>query len=68
MIAFLTDSISHGEFIRAGNDQTMTVDPRNLRFVFQGALQKEKAGRNYGQIPWRIGMLTPAGQPVARPR
>ena len=57
----LTDNISHGELIRAGNDETMTVDPRNLRFVFQGALESEKAGIGYGQIPWRLGLLTPAG-------
>jgi len=53
------DNISHGELIRAGNDQTLTVDPKDLRFVFQGALQKEKAGKPYGLIPWRLGMLTP---------
>jgi hypothetical protein len=35
------------------------VDPKALRFVFQGVLEKDKAGRNYGQIPWRIGLLTP---------
>jgi len=54
------DNISHGELIREGCDQTMTVDPESLRCVFQGALEKEKAGKNYGQIPWRIGILTPA--------
>ena len=53
------DNISHGELIRASNDQTLTVDPRNLRFLFQGVLQKEKAGKSYGAIPWRIGILTP---------
>lgn len=60
-VAPWTDNISHGELIRAGNDETMTVDPRNLRFVFQGALESEKAGIGYGQIPWRLGLLTPAG-------
>jgi hypothetical protein len=30
-----------------------------LRFVFQGMLDKEKAGKSYGQFPWRIGVLTP---------
>ncbi|MEW6751411.1 MAG: non-reducing end alpha-L-arabinofuranosidase family hydrolase [Candidatus Latescibacterota bacterium] len=55
-----TDNVSHGELVRDGNDQTMTVDPDRLRFVFQGVLEKEKAGRGYGQFPWRIGLLTPA--------
>ncbi|MBL7218702.1 MAG: hypothetical protein ISS69_01190 [Phycisphaerae bacterium] len=58
-VAAWTDNISHGELIRKGYDQTLLVDPKNLRFIFQGALQKEKAGKNYGAIPWRIGMLTP---------
>lgn len=55
-----TDNISHGELIRDSNDETLTVDPANLRFVFQGMLEKDKAGTGYGQFPWRIGILTPA--------
>ncbi len=55
-----TDNISHGELIRDSNDQTLTVDPDNLQLMFQGLLQKEKHGRNYGQYPWRIGLLKPA--------
>ena len=55
-----TDNVSHGELIREGVDQTMTVDPANLKFVFQGMLESEKAGKDYGQFPWRIGMLSPA--------
>ena len=54
-----TDNVSHGELVREGSDQTMTVDPANLRFVFQGVLESEKAGKGYGQFPWRIGILTP---------
>jgi hypothetical protein len=54
-----TDNISHGELIRDGYDQTLTVDPNNLRFVFQGMLDKDKSGKGYGQFQWRIGMLTP---------
>ncbi|MCG6158571.1 non-reducing end alpha-L-arabinofuranosidase family hydrolase [Rubinisphaera margarita] len=55
-----TDNISHGELIRASNNQQLLVDPENLRFVFQGLLEKDKAGRNYGELRWRIGLLTPA--------
>ncbi len=58
-----TDNVSHGELIREGNDQTMTVDPNNLRFVFQGMWDKDKAGKGYGQFSWRIGMLTPVSDP-----
>lgn len=62
-VAPWTDNVSHGELIREGNDQTMTVDPANLKFLFQGMLEKEKAGKAYGKFPWRIGLLTPAGAP-----
>jgi hypothetical protein len=54
-----TDNISHGELLRDGCDQTLTIDPTNLRFVFQGMWDKEKTGKNYGQFPWRIGVLSP---------
>ncbi|MBM3501634.1 MAG: hypothetical protein FJX74_23520, partial [Armatimonadetes bacterium] len=55
-----TDSISHGELIRVGTDQTLEVDPTNLRFLFQGVLERDRAGKPYGEIPWRLGLLTPA--------
>ena len=62
-----TDNISHGELIRDGCDQTLTVDPNNLRLIFQGMLGADKAGKGYGRFAWRIGMLTPvSGQ--GRPR
>src|SRR4051812_31617187 len=52
-----TESISHGELLRSGYDQRLEVDPTNLRFLFQGVLEKDRAGKPYGQIPWRLGML-----------
>lgn len=54
-----TDNVSHGELIRDGYDQTLTIDPGNLRFIFQGMWDKDKSGKGYGQFQWRIGMLTP---------
>ena len=57
-----TDNVSHGELIRDGYDQTLTVDPGNLRLLFQGMLDKDKGGKNYGQFQWRLGMLTPVAQ------
>jgi hypothetical protein len=57
-----TDNVSHGELIRDGVDQTMTIDPSAIKFVFQGMREEEKAGKDYGRFPWRIGILTPAGE------
>ena len=54
-----TDNVSHGELIRDGYDQSLIVDPADLRFVFQGMLDAHKTGKGYGQFRWRIGMLTP---------
>lgn len=54
-----TDNVSHGELIRDGCDETLTVDPGDLRFVFQGMWEKDKSGTTYGQFQWRIGLLTP---------
>ena len=53
-----TDSFSHGELIRDGFDQTFTVDPNNIRFLFQGVSDQDMAGKKYGEIPWRLGILT----------
>ena len=53
-----TDNISHGELIRAGVDQTLTIDADYLHFVFQGMLEKDKSRKSYGKYSWRIGMLT----------
>lgn len=55
-----TDNVSHGELVRDGVDETMTIDPTNFRFVFQGMLQRDKSNRGYGAFQWRIGLLTPA--------
>lgn len=53
-----TASISHGELIRSGVDERLEVDPAHLRFVFQGASDEEYQGRPYGEIVWRLGLLT----------
>ena len=52
-----TDVISHIELIRAGNDQTMEIPSDNLQVLFQGVLDKDRASKPYGQIPWRLGLL-----------
>jgi hypothetical protein len=52
------DSISHGELIRDGIDQTMRAAP-HAPFLFQGVLLEVRRGKRYGDIPWRLGLLKP---------
>ena len=52
-----TTSISHGELIRTGVDESMEIDPAHLQFLIQGASDSEYRSHAYGLIPWRLGML-----------
>jgi hypothetical protein len=52
-----TDSFSHGELLRDGYDQTLTVDPDRLVFLFQGVSEADRRSKRYGEIPWRLGLL-----------
>ncbi|QDT08197.1 non-reducing end alpha-L-arabinofuranosidase family hydrolase [Planctomycetes bacterium K23_9] len=54
-----TDNISHGELIRHGHDQTLTIDPTDWRVLFQGMIEKDKNKKRYGAYQWRLGMLKP---------
>ncbi len=58
-----TDSISHGELLRDGYDERLVVDPQQLRFVYQGVLDRDRGGKPYGQIPWRLGILEAKAAP-----
>lgn len=48
------DGISHGELIRSGYDEKMTIDPCNLEFLYQG---QAGTSNNYNTIPYRLGVL-----------
>jgi hypothetical protein len=54
-----TDSISHGELLRHGVDERLEVEPANLRLLYQGVSDADRAGKQYGDIPWRLGLLEP---------
>ena len=51
-----TKDISHGEMIRAGTDQTLTVSPCRMRYLYQGL--DPDAGGDYNSLPWRLALLT----------
>jgi hypothetical protein len=51
-----TRDVSHGEMIRAGVDQTLTISPCNMRYVYQGL--DPSAGGTYNLLPWRLALLT----------
>jgi hypothetical protein len=52
-----TESFSHGELIREGYDESLTVDPARMVLLFQGVSDRDREGKAYGQIPWKLGLL-----------
>lgn len=51
-----TEDISHGEMLRAGYDQTLTISPCHMRYLYQG--KDPDANDSYNSLPWRLGLLT----------
>jgi len=49
-----TRDISHGELIRDGYDETLTIDPNNRQFLYQG--RDPAINTRYDQLPYRLGL------------
>lgn len=56
-----SEGVSHGEMIRDGIDQTLSISPcQPLKFLYQG-LDKEKGkAYEYIELPYRLGLITAA--------
>jgi len=50
-----TRDISHGELIRDGYDETLTIAPDNLQLLYQG--RDPAINRTYSQLPYQLGLL-----------
>jgi hypothetical protein len=63
-----TEDISHGELIRDGYDQTMTIDPKNLMLLYQGLSPDRAPDLKYVQLPWQLGLLRLESSPQEKSR
>jgi hypothetical protein len=53
-----TQDFSSGEMIRSGYDQTLTISPCKIQYLYQG--HDPGATQSYNLLPWRLGLVTQA--------
>jgi endo-1,4-beta-xylanase len=51
-----TNDVGHGQLVRDGYDETLTVDNCKLQFLYQG--KDPYATASGTQTPWKLGLLT----------
>ena len=51
-----TDDISHGELIRSGFDQTLSINACKMQYLYQGTAPTFQG--DYNLIPYRLGLIT----------
>jgi endo-1,4-beta-xylanase len=51
-----SNDVSHGEMVRTNVDQTLTISPCNMKYLYQGLAPG--SGGDYNSLPWRLSLLT----------
>jgi endo-1,4-beta-xylanase len=55
--SIFTWDISHGEMLRDGYDETLTIDPCNMHYLYQGASPFGQSA-TYSLIKWKLALLS----------
>ena len=61
-----TRDISHGELLRDGYDETLTIDLAQLRFLYQG-VSPDAAGLPYNSLPGGWASVEPLAHAYTQP-